>query len=606
MKRKRDLWMARIAAILFLGILLAQLMFQNPVILPAVRTLMYLGVLYAGCRHGAGAGGTVGAVCGVLETCWQENMAPLGIFCLMGVLAGVFHRLGRAASCIAFLCSALGIGMLYAMDYLTASIPEMVTAVALFFLIPRGWLKRPQEEKESPGGWEEMRRQRLREAAGSYGRLAQSLQNLESRQRFLTQNQAREAMERASSMACGGCRQCRLGKEDGIGEEELSGLCSGWQEKGRMAAEDLPEDFRSECRRQELYLETLGDCLDSMNYDEGWRGRFFESREAASLQFREMERTLNEMAKEPEQAMDVTGHFEKGVRRTLRRRRLKLENLLVLEGAGARQEAFVTVSASGAGCVTVKELSESMGKTLSRNLRAADSGRTVVGKEPCTIRLVEDTKFRLLTGVARACKEGEELSGDNFSCRLLPDGRMMLCLSDGMGSGRRAFLESQLVTELLEELLDAGFSAERAIRMLNALLLVREEQRPATLDLALIDLYTGQARFFKQGAVDTFIRRGGEVVRIEAGSLPIGMDCGAVPVCVERQLEDGDMIVMVTDGILESFDGTDKEQAMGEFLAAGTGDNARELAEQVLAAQGQEGGAARDDRTVLAAGLWKK
>ncbi len=604
MKKKKNLWFARIIIILFLGVSLAQLMLDSPAVLSAVRALMYLGVLYAGFTYGAGAGGSVGAVCGMLETFHQENLTPLGIFCLMGVLSGVFRPLGRAASSIAFLCGAVGIGMSYAVDYLTASVFEIVAAVLLFFLLPQELLKKPQEKHSGQNGLEKMQRQRLKETASSYGRLAQSLQSLESRERFLSQEQAAQAIARASSIVCGGCRLCSLGKQDA--PKEIPSLCDDWQEKGRLTREDMPEDFQGECRRQDLYLETLSDCLDSMNYEEEWRGRFFESREAASLQFREMERTLNGIAQELDETVDVTARVERGVRRMLRRRRLKMEQLLVLEGAEARKEAFVTVSAASGGCVTVKELSESMGKTLSRNLRATDSGRTVVGKEPCTIRLVEDTKFRLLSGVARAVKEGEELSGDNFSCHLLPDGRMMLCLSDGMGSGRRAFAESELVTELLEELLEAGFSAERAISMLNAFLLVRKEQRPATLDLALIDLYTGQARFYKQGAVSTFIRRGGQVLEIAAGSLPIGVDCGATPVCVQQCLEDGDMIVMVTDGILDSLNGTDKEGVMEEFLAQNHADNARELAEQVLTANWSADMPAKDDMTVLAAGLWKK
>ena len=163
------------------------------------------------------------------------------------------------------------------------------------------------------------------------------------------------------------------------------------------------------------------------------------------------------------------------------------------------------------------------------------------------------------------------------------------------------------MTELMEELLEAGFSPERAIYMLNALMLVREEeQRPATLDLTLVDLYTGRVRFFKQGAVSTFIRRGTEVAEIEPGSLPMGMDCEAGPVSAHGQLRDGDMIVMVTDGVLDALKEEDKEAAMRRLLAESTTLNARELAEQVLRAGWSEDEEARDDMTVLVAGVWKK
>ncbi|MCI8401445.1 MAG: SpoIIE family protein phosphatase [Lachnospiraceae bacterium] len=611
MEKRARLWFARLIVIVFLGITLVQLVAGRTSVWLAMRAVWYYAVLLAGYRFGAANGAVAGAVFGIAETLRSGDMAPLGILCLMGVLAGSFRSLGRLASAAAYLCGALGIGALYAAEYLAGSLPGILTATTLFLLTPESFLQIRKEEKGGPGSWEELQRHRLKEAADSYGKLSRSLLNLKPGERQLGMREAQEAVGRASSMVCGGCRQCRMGRltgSDGLAESlDFEQLCTSFQEKGNLEAGDLPEDFSRACRRSDLYLETLVDCLGSVDYEEGWKSRFFESREAASLQFREMERTLMEMAAQLDQAVDVTEAFEKKVRRSLRRRHLKLEQLLVLEGEDARQEAYVTIGSGYGGCMTVKELGETVGKSMSRNLKAVEGGRSVVGREPCTIRLVEDTRYRLLSGVARVCKEDEELSGDNFSCHSLPDGHMMLCLSDGMGSGRRAFLESELVMELLEELLDAGFSPERAIYMLNALLLVREEEQTmATLDLVLINLYTGQARFFKQGAVSTFIRRGDRVLQIEPGSLPMGIDCNADPLSVDVLLEDEDMIVMVTDGVLDALEGEDKEGAMSDFLARTQKNNARELAEEVLQAGWSKDQPARDDMTVLTAGFWKK
>ena len=374
-----------------------------------------------------------------------------------------------------------------------------------------------------------------------------------------------------------------------------------WEEMQRQRLEETAHTYGKLAQTCDAFHEkTQEDCTD------GWKCRFLESREAVSLQFREMEKTLKEMAAQLDQAVDVTALYEKSIRDGLRHRRLQCKRLLILED-GDRREAYVTVCSGRSGCVTAREISESVGRIMDRRLRPADGGRTVVGKEPCTLRLVEDTRFRLLSGMARQCKEEEDLSGDNFSCHELPDGRTMLCLSDGMGSGSQAFWESQIVTELLEELLDAGFSVERAIYMVNALLLVQEEQNPATLDLALVDLYTGRARFYKQGAVGTFIRRGDQVLQVEPGALPMGIDCEAAPACARVQLQEGDMIVMITDGILDALPGDDKEAVLCEYLSHTKKNNARELAEDVLqmARACQEGGA-RDDMTVMVAGFWKK
>ena len=377
---------------------------------------------------------------------------------------------------------------------------------------------------------------------------------------------------------------------------------NSWGELQRVRLEDTADSYGKLARSAMMIRQEA----DGMEDEEGWKSRFLESREAVFMQFREMERTLKEMAAQLDQAVDVTGEYERQIRTDLKHRRLELKQLLVLKNGEDRQEAYVTVCSHRSGCVTAKEVGEAVGRTLSCSLRPADGGRTVVGKEPCTIRLVEETRFRLLSGTARECKEKEDLSGDNFSCHELPGGRVMLCLSDGMGSGRQAFLESQLVTETLEELLDAAFAPERAIYMVNSLMLVQEEQVPVTLDLALVDLYTGKARFFKQGAVGTFIRRGNQVLQIEPGALPVGVDCEAVPLSEELQLQNGDMIVMVTDGVLDALEGEDKEAILCEYLAASAGHNARELAADIL--QMAKGGqkTIRDDMTVLVAGVWKK
>ena len=59
-------------------------------------------------------------------------------------------------------------------------------------------------------------------------------------------------------------------------------------------------------------------------------------------------------------------------------------------------------------------------------------------------------------GVSRRVKDGEEVSGDVFTCLPLPSGEMLIALSDGMGSGQDAFSESSLVIELLEQMAEAA------------------------------------------------------------------------------------------------------------------------------------------------------
>ena len=49
------------------------------------------------------------------------------------------------------------------------------------------------------------------------------------------------------------------------------------------------------------------------------------------------------------------------------------------------------------------------------------------------------------------------------------------------------------------------------------------EESLSTIDITAIDLYTGQAHFYKAGAAPTFVRRGNRAGMVESTSLPVGI-----------------------------------------------------------------------------------
>ena len=98
--------------------------------------------------------------------------------------------------------------------------------------------------------------------------------------------------------------------------------------------------------------------------------------------------------------------------------------------------------------------------------------------------------------MARLVKEGASVSGDNFSFQELVDGEFVMSLSDGMGSGSRACKESEMVIELIEKFLEAGFSKETAIRMMNSAMVIRgEDDLFSTVDISALNLYDGNCTF---------------------------------------------------------------------------------------------------------------
>ena len=256
----------------------------------------------------------------------------------------------------------------------------------------------------------------------------------------------------------------------------------------------------------------------------------------------------------------------------------------------------------------MKELAKEVSQGLRRDMVPGKYVRSMVGKDQTFLTFEEDTLFHALQGVARLTKDGAQVSGDSFSFLELDGGECVMALSDGMGSGIRACKESEMVIELIEKFLEAGFHKETAIRMMNSAMVIQgEEGIFSTVDMAAIDLYTGICEFYKIGAAATFLKRGSQVECISSASLPAGMFHQLEIDKATRQLQDGDFIIQVTDGVLDDLHVPSPEEAMQEILQTietnNPGHMAKQILEQILLFTA---GKAPDDMTVLAAGIWEK
>ena len=257
--------------------------------------------------------------------------------------------------------------------------------------------------------------------------------------------------------------------------------------------------------------------------------------------------------------------------------------------------------------MAVKDISAALTKLMKKAMMPARDSRAFVGGERVTVLFVERTNFQVLYGVEKAVKGKERVSGDNFSLRYCREGQFIGALSDGMGSGLTAYRESELVIDLLEQFLEAGFSKETAVRMINSALILRSDAQVfSTIDIASLDLYTGVCDFLKVGASTTFIRRENWVETISSTSLPAGVFHKLEPDCTGKKLYDGDMVIMVTDGVLDALPVGEQDILLETIIQGSAISNPREMAhhilEQVLAWTGKE---PADDMTVLAVGLWE-
>ncbi len=450
---------------------------------------------------------------------------------------------------------------------------------------------------------------RLGDMADSLGRLAKAFDDEIENGRQLTREEGLAAMQTSSAMVCTGCSKCNLyadtEKEDSY---YLYYLLRAFEQKGRLENEDMPQLFQTSCRRKDKYLGQLNRNLGRATMNLSWKNRFMESRDAVVVQFREMSMILEEFSHQMDQAKDVSEDYEMELRRIFRRAHMVIQNMLLLEYENGQREAYITVRTTNGRCMTTREAAGLVGQAIDKSFWSpAKDSRTIITRQFATVRFVEDGSYHMMCGASRIPKQGESLSGDNYTFCESQGSQVVMSLSDGMGSGEQADRESRQVVELTEQLLETGFSARSALKLVNTvLLLAGREQHPATLDLCCVDLHTGVLESMKLGAVPTFLIGEDGVEVMESGEVPMGVLTAVEPELMSKKLWDGGRIIMVSDGVLDALPGDDKEQVMREYLESVEEMPPQELADQILEFSSSFIPAARDDMTVLVAGIWKR
>ncbi len=184
---------------------------------------------------------------------------------------------------------------------------------------------------------------------------------------------------------------------------------------------------------------------------------------------------------------------------------------------------------------------------------------------------------------------------------------MIMSLSDGMGSGTCACRESETVIELLEQFLHAGFSKETAVHMIHStMMLQNSNQMFSTVDLCMVDLYTGECEMMKIGASTTFLKRKDWVESVSSTSLPIGFLQKLDYESAKKKLEPGDFVIMVSDGVLDALPHRKAEEIIQDIILEQDTRNAQEMAREILTrVLLYQKCCAKDDMTVLVGGLWR-
>ncbi len=575
----------------------------------------YLAVTVAGYKYGAGFGAMTGVACGIVAMSQSiDNINMVAVFSLMGIASGTFRKVGRAGSII----GATSIFMLMGFTGVESLVAEsnikgILLSMGIFLILPRNvvFIYESKRELLKPGlaYADMMGEERLSGIAASFARLARCLDYTTPVEYGDKNSKSAMIFEEVSEKMCQDCSKCAKcwkGKNENMYEQTMQ-LIEKAEAEGAVTLESVPDEFTDSCINVDKFLLEINHVCERNRLNSIWRSRILENKEVISEQLKEMAMIVEDCQKEIYSMLPINEDKEKKLRIKLKAKRIILKKIVALEDRNGMKEYIITARSEKGCTVPIKDLTTTVSSIFGDRVRMREDYRKHVGNEYITYDLIEDRNFYVINGTARKSKNEDAYSGDNFAFLEMNCGQTLMSISDGMGSGKLAGKESEMVIELIEQMLEGGFSEEVTLKFINSMMLINSESvNPATIDMGLLDLYSGVCDFIKLGAAATFIKRGDWVEVIKSTSLPAGVVNDNNFDSVSKKLYDGDFVIMVSDGILDSISDEDKEKALSQMIMNIDSNKPKEIAKRLLEmASGDSQMNYSDDKTVLVTGIWE-
>lgn len=339
-----------------------------------------------------------------------------------------------------------------------------------------------------------------------------------------------------------------------------------------------------------------------------WYNKMLETREAMAVQFNEMAKLMENYTKPIYEEKKALFGMDDYIKHKLREQKIVARKIFINENSKGMLEIRLYAKKRRKSNIPADVLKIVISEAVGKKVRLSEECLLDVTEEYNEYVLFEEVNFMTISGTARQTKGSEDYSGDNFAVMSLDSGQTFMSICDGMGSGKRAKKYSEIIIDLLEKMIDSGFEESTILKLANSIMLTGNQwQEPATVDMALIDQYSGICQFLKLGAACTYIKRGNWVECIKSTSLPMGVLEEVDMETITKKLYDGDFVIMVSDGIVDALDCPDKEEAMGRIIMDIHTANPKQMAINVLSqALAKCKGVPEDDMTVICTGIWEK
>ena len=564
------------------------------------RAAAALAVLLCAGAGGMGTGACAGVAAGVGMDLAAEGLPFYSMaYALAGVMAGVFYRQGRMAVALAYVLSnALAVLWTWDSGLRLSLLYEVFIASVLFLLTPKELMRRIQallvkEYRQDTREKAMLHVQKRLEATAAAFRALHASLRAACGGPVRNDNDTAAIFDRAATKVCRTCSmQLVCWQRDYVSTyNALNDALPAMMDRGRGEGEDFPSYFSDRCQKFPQFLSAVNEELSALFTRRQYQCRVKDNRGEVCRQYGALATALGSAAAELSAELSPDPQRERRLRQHFTAQGLECDCAVFYDTRGRLR---VEVDGPGAAQFLRPEGVERISQLLSVRLRPA--GEEERRRDQAV--LVQQEPYQVVAGVAAQKKDGELVSGDTGTWFKGQDGSVYVLLCDGMGSGQQANRESSEAVRLLEQFLRAGMEPEEALRTLAGALALQGEETGSftTIDLLRLDLFSGNAAVYKFGAAPTYVKKGNTVTRVTSATLPAGLapGGGSVPDLSRFQLNPGDCVLMVTDGVA----GTGGDVWLRERLRTFDGASPKDIA-RILIDESTRRGGGEDDRTAI-------
>lgn len=567
-------------------------------------TLILTAAKYGGTLSGAVCGTTVSLSLILSRTSGEIAV----IYAFVGLIAGVFSSFGKYIQvAVPLIFSLVGSIITGNPILIAATVIESALGSALFLALPRrlsvniSRLFSVYPKLVTPDGFKRSLSMKLNVAASALCDVSETVEQVSAELSKINSPDFGTVITAIEQDACAGCKlrvHCWESRRDST-VEAILGMTKAIKEGSRTPENGAPEEFRGRCLRVSQVANAAYKRYSDYTSRIAAENRIDEVRSVVSDQFDGISYMLTELAND----LEKDGKFDNS---TAGKASAALKNLGInTEECTCKIDKFGRMSLE----MKVKKQSDTViNKLQVMKLlsivceRDFDPPAINNAGDSVFITLNEHAAIRVDVGVEQKCASDSAMCGDAYRYFFDGRGHFIMILSDGMGTGGRAAVDGAMASGLMSRLIKAGFGYDCSLRILNSSMLFKStDESLATVDIASIDLFTGQVELYKAGAAPTLIRRSGRTGKAVSTSLPAGIlrEISFDKAVIKCKI--GDIVVLMSDGA--SFEGTDWIKGEIENWTDGT---AEELAERICeGAKRRRSDNHLDDITVMTAVLKK-